>query len=273
MRKKGAPVFSIFIYILAALYSGFALWAGWIFYQNTLPDLLTLTPSLIAVYGLCGFSCLCLFIILITLARTLCLSARNKVPAQPEALKTESASKKIPSSGKNSHFDPDGASLVQLPDYEQLSMISINLFVPDCKKALSFYEQAFGAISVHVHFSVPEGDKTARFKIGSALFALADENPEQNTKSALTLGGAPVCLQLFVEDVGKTLERALSAGADVMPPSTLAHPVVKLSDDTELGNLIDPFGITWSISKEDVHTVNIRAKETTYIAALVKKGA
>jgi len=252
------------------LYGGFALWANWIFFQNASQDPSLSTSSFIAIYGLCTLSCLCLLIILITLSRILRhISGQHSIPTEHNALIQPQALKKTATSNVPFSKTPTPTTS-QLPDSHPHAMVSINLFVPNCEKALSFYEQAFGAISVHTHFSVPEGEKIARFKIGNDLFALADENLAQNTKSALTLGGAPVCLQLFVEDVRETVERALVAGADVRPPSTLARPVIMMSDHTELGHLIDPFGFTWAISQEDYRTVNIRNKETSYIARHMK---
>ena len=127
-------------------------------------------------------------------------------------------------------------------------MVSINLFVPDCREALAFYGQAFGAVTVKTQFEGKPGERFAAFTIGTDRFAMADENPEWGSKSPLTLGAAPLCIQLFVDDVKAASEQALASGARVVAPGTEEQPIFVLPDGTTCCNVRDPFGFVWSIS-------------------------
>ncbi|MCL2609693.1 MAG: VOC family protein [Treponema sp.] len=129
-------------------------------------------------------------------------------------------------------------------------MVSINLFVPDSREAMDFYRRAFGAVAVRTHFEGSQGERAARFTIGQDRFAMADENARWGAKSPLTLGGAPLCIQLFVEDVRVAAERALNAGGKVVAPGTEGQPLFTTPDGTECCNVADPFGFVWSISRE-----------------------
>ena len=128
-------------------------------------------------------------------------------------------------------------------------MISINLFVRDCPKALAFYEKVFGAVRISENFSVPIGERNASFRIGESRFALADENPVWGSRSLLTLGGVPLCLQIYVPDLEKTLETALSNGGFVMEPGTQESPIFEMHDGVRFANVKDPFGFVWSITQ------------------------
>jgi PhnB protein len=77
---------------------------------------------------------------------------------------------------------------------------------------------------------------------------LADEHPEIGVISPRKLGGTPVTLSIYVEDVDATFERALQAGA------TALRPVENQFYGDRSGQLEDPFGHRWSIAThvEDV---------------------
>lgn len=74
----------------------------------------------------------------------------------------------------------------------------------------------------------------------------ADESDE--FKGPEAVGGTPVSLMLYVEDVDKTFSKALSAGG------TQLRPVVDQSYGDRSGTLREPFGHIWTVSthKEDV---------------------
>jgi PhnB protein len=77
---------------------------------------------------------------------------------------------------------------------------------------------------------------------------VADESPEMGHKSPATLGGNATGLMLYVTDVDDTFQRAISAGGKVM------QPVKDQFYGDRSGNVIDPFGHTWTIAThvEDV---------------------
>jgi PhnB protein len=88
-------------------------------------------------------------------------------------------------------------------------------------EALEFYRRAFGA-TVQGKMVMPDGRLGhAAIRIGDSVIMAGEECPEQGGKSPRTLGGTPVSLYLYVEDVDAFFKRALAAGAthkeDVSP--------------------------------------------------------
>ena len=87
--------------------------------------------------------------------------------------------------------------------------ITAHLSVRDAAKAIEFYQRAFGAKLLFVH-KMPDGKVMhASLKIGDSRLMLADEFPGMGTKSPQTLGGSPVVLNIYVEDVDKPCGTAL----------------------------------------------------------------
>jgi len=122
------------------------------------------------------------------------------------------------------------------------------MFVPDSKEAMDFYARAFCAVSELTVFDKEKGQNSAKFSIGTDLFAIADENWDWGSKSPLTLGGVPFCIQLFVNDVRKASARAINSGAKVVAPGTDEQAIFTVHN-TECCNVIDPFGFIWSLSE------------------------
>jgi PhnB protein len=135
------------------------------------------------------------------------------------------------------------------------------LIIKDAADAIEFYKRAFGAIELF-RFPAPEGKiGHAEIKIGDSPIMLADEYPDMGYKSPKALGGSPVSLMIYVEDVDTVFNQALAAGALVKEA---------LSDKfygDRTGTLVDPFGHIWHVSthKEDVSLEEMerRAKATS----------
>lgn len=126
--------------------------------------------------------------------------------------------------------------------------LSPYLVVKGAPQAIAFYTQAFGAKELF-RLSEPSGKVGhAELELMSCRFMLADEYPDFGALSPLTLGGTPVAIHLYVEDVDKVVERAVSAGA------TLLRAVKDEFYGDRTGTLSDPFGHKWHIStrKEEV---------------------
>jgi PhnB protein len=122
------------------------------------------------------------------------------------------------------------------------------LIVHDGARALDFYKKAFSAEEV-MRFPTPGGKVGhAEIRIGDSPIMLADEYPEMGAKSPKTLGGTPVSLMLYVEDVDARYKQAIAAGAKEFQPVT-----DKFYGDRS-GCLTDPFGHQWTIAthKEDL---------------------
>jgi PhnB protein len=129
------------------------------------------------------------------------------------------------------------------------------LCVKDAARALDFYKNAFGAKET---LRMPHGDKIghAEFRIGEAPVMLADESPEMGFRSPQSLGGSPVNILVYVDDVDRFVERAVKAGAKV------TRPVADQFYGDRLGVLDDPFGHSWSFAThiEDVSPEEMRRR-------------
>ena len=122
------------------------------------------------------------------------------------------------------------------------------LIVKDAARAIDFYKKAFGATEV-MRMAAPGGKVGhAEIKVGDSPVMLADEFPEMGFRGPQSLGGSPVSLLLYVEDVDARFRQALAAGATVL------KPVKDQFYGDRSGTLTDPFGHVWTIAthKEDV---------------------
>ena len=92
------------------------------------------------------------------------------------------------------------------------------LCIKGAATAIEFYKKAFGAKEL-LRMPAP-GDRIghAEIQIGDSHVMLADEFPEMGFLSPLTVGGSPVMMHLYVEDVDATANKAVAAGAKVTKP-------------------------------------------------------
>jgi PhnB protein len=122
------------------------------------------------------------------------------------------------------------------------------LSVKDAASAIEFYKKAFGAREV-MRMPQPDGKiGHAEVRIGDAPIMLADEFPEMNFRSPQSLGGTPVNIVVYVNDVDALVGQAVGAGAK------LSKPVADQFYGDRVGVLEDPFGHSWSFAThiEDV---------------------
>ena len=122
------------------------------------------------------------------------------------------------------------------------------LVVQNAAKALEFYRQAFGAKEMF-RMDGPGGKIAhAEIQIGDSRVMLADESPQMNTRAPGSLGGTPVSLMIYTENVDTVFQAALKAGG----VQTRAVEDMFYGDRT--GALTDPFGHQWHIAthKEDL---------------------
>ena len=104
------------------------------------------------------------------------------------------------------------------------------LIVQGAAQALEFYKQAFDA-EVTVRMDGPDGKVGhAEIRIGDAMIMLADEHPHMGFRSPKTLGGTPVSILLYVDDVDVRVRRAVECGAQVTRPSMTGRLLVNLAD-------------------------------------------
>jgi PhnB protein len=134
------------------------------------------------------------------------------------------------------------------PVPENYPSISPYLCVNGASNAIEFYCKAFGATE-RMRIAAPDGKVGhAELEIGGGLIMLADEHPEIGFVSPKSLGGSPVVIHMYVEDVDAFCARAVGAGA------TLVRAVADQFYGDRSGQLRDPFGHVWSVAthKEDV---------------------
>ena len=130
------------------------------------------------------------------------------------------------------------------------------LIVSGASDAIAFYKKALGAQEV-MRLADPGGKvHHAEIKIGDSRIMLADEHPEIQALSPKTVGGSPVSIHLYVEDVDAAVERAVAAGAK------LVRPVADQFYGDRVGGIEDPFGYRWFIAthKEDLTTEEIHRR-------------
>jgi PhnB protein len=84
--------------------------------------------------------------------------------------------------------------------------------------AIAFYKRALGAAEV-MRMDDPSGKiHHAEISIGGSRIMLADEHPDIQALSPKTIGGSPVSIHLYVDDVDAAVERAVAAGAKLIRP-------------------------------------------------------
>ncbi|WP_051637313.1 VOC family protein [Rhodococcus sp. UNC363MFTsu5.1] len=115
------------------------------------------------------------------------------------------------------------------------------LSVPDARRAIEWYAEAFGARVDGEPVMMPDGRVGhCELAIGEGTLYLADEFPEIGF-TAPSPGRSGVSLMLPVTDTDATLERARATGA-----------TVEREPATENGHrgatLVDPFGHRWMLA-------------------------
>ena len=135
------------------------------------------------------------------------------------------------------------------------------LIIKGAADAIEFYKKAFGATELF-RFPAPDGKiGHAEIKIGDSPIMLADEFAETGYKGPRALGGSPVSLMIYLEDVDTVFNRAVEAGASVK------EAVQDKFYGDRTGTLTDPFGHVWHVSthKEDVSMEEMeeRAKQAS----------
>jgi PhnB protein len=132
---------------------------------------------------------------------------------------------------------------------EAYHTLTPHLVVKGAGQAIELYKKAFGAEEI-TRMPGPDGKSImhAEMKIGDSRLFLVDEFPEMGTQGPLGIGGTPVTIHAYVEDVDTVFNRAVAAGAQVRMPLEDAFW------GDRYGQVTDPFGHRWSLAtrKEDL---------------------
>jgi PhnB protein len=122
------------------------------------------------------------------------------------------------------------------------------LVVDGAADAIDFYSRVFGAVE-RMRLPEPSGRiGHAELQIGDSLIMLSDEYPEMGARGPRSVGGSPVTLSVYVEDVDAAFDRAVDAGAKAL------RPVEDQFYGDRSGQFEDPWGHRWSVAThvEDV---------------------
>lgn len=116
------------------------------------------------------------------------------------------------------------------------------LMVRGAAAAIKWYAEALGASEVLRLEDASGHIMHAEIRIGDSPVMLADEFPDEGYVAPQTLGGSPVLLLVYVDDVDAVFERAIASGA------VEKKPVSDQFDGDRRGSLVDPFGHIWLLA-------------------------
>jgi PhnB protein len=126
------------------------------------------------------------------------------------------------------------------------------LHVDGAAAAIDFYTDVLGADE---RMRMPGSDGKlghAELQLGESIIMLSDEFPDMGARGPKSVGGTPVTLHVYVEDVDAVFEAALSAGGS----SVRAVENQFYGDRT--AQFEDPFGHRWNIA---THVEDVQPEE------------
>jgi len=122
------------------------------------------------------------------------------------------------------------------------------LAVDGAAAAIDFYTAVLDA-KERMRMPAPEGRiGHAELEIGESIIMLADEFPDMGNRAPKSVGGSPVSIMVYVEDVDATFAKALENGAKEL------RAVENQFYGDRSGSFEDPFGHLWHVAThvEDV---------------------
>lgn len=123
------------------------------------------------------------------------------------------------------------------------------LIVDGAAEAIDFYASVLGAAQRGDRMTTPDGKVGhAELTLGDSLIMLADESPDWGALGPRTVGGSPVTVHVYVEDVDDVFAKALAGGAKEL------QPVTNQFYGDRSGLFEDPWGHKWNVAShvEDV---------------------
>jgi PhnB protein len=137
------------------------------------------------------------------------------------------------------------------------------LYVDGANDAIEFYKDVLGA-EERMRMPGPEGKLGhAELQLGASIIMLADEFPDMDVRGPQSVGGTPVSLHVYVDDVDAVFDAALEAGA------TELRAVEDQFYGDRSGQFEDPFGHRWNVA---THVEDVPPDEMEKRAAEVMGG-
>ena len=145
-------------------------------------------------------------------------------------------------------------------DYQRVTPY---LYIDGASAAIDFYRSVLGA-SERMRMSGPDGKiGHAELDVGDSVIMLADSNPDMDVRSPRSIGGTPIALHVYVEDVDSVFGQAVKAGAKQL------RPVENQFYGDRSGQFEDPFGHRWNVAThvEDVPPDEMAKRAAAAMAA------
>ena len=116
------------------------------------------------------------------------------------------------------------------------------LAVDGAADAIEFYGKVLGTRE-RMRMPGPDGKiGHAELELGDSVIMLADEFPDMGHRGPKSLGGTPVTISVYVEDVDDAFRRAIEEGAKEL------RAVENQFYGDRSGQFEDPFGHRWNVS-------------------------
>jgi len=132
------------------------------------------------------------------------------------------------------------ADVKPIPD--NYPRVSAYITVDGAAAAIEFYKSVLGATE-RGRLPGPDGRiGHAELTMGDSLIMLSDAFPDMGVRDPKDIGGTPVTLSVYVEDVDDVFARALAAGA------TEQRPVQNQFYGDRSGQFVDPWGHRWNVA-------------------------
>ncbi len=122
------------------------------------------------------------------------------------------------------------------------------LTIDGAAEAIEFYGKVLGTRE-RMRMPSPGGRVGhAELELGDSVIMLSDEHPEMGVRGPKALGGSPVTIAVYVEDVDAVFKRAIDNGA------SSTRDVEDQFYGDRSGQFEDPFGHKWNVAThvEDV---------------------
>ncbi|HEY7135287.1 MAG TPA: VOC family protein [Acidimicrobiia bacterium] len=152
------------------------------------------------------------------------------------------------------------AAVKPIPDNSP--RLTAYLAIDGAAEAIDFYTRVLGAHE-RMRMSEPGGKVGhAELEFGESVVMLSDAFPEMGVVDPRRLGGSPVTLSVYVENVDATFRDAIAAGAKEL------QPVEDKFYGDRAGQFEDPWGHRWNVMShiEDLSDEEVERRAAAYMA-------